>query len=83
MDRLKDDTIHVLEQVICESEGLLNVQITQDTEKEILIIEDQNHELVTYMNCKMNSVVATIRQVCKHISNKTLFSYEKGYTIGC
>lgn len=47
------------------------------------VIEDQNRELVTHMNCKMNSVGATLRQVCKHINNKTLFSYEEDYTIGC
>ena len=51
--------------------------------QEELVIEDQNHKLVTHMNCTMNSVGATIRQVCKHINNKTLFSYEEDYTIGC
>ena len=82
MDRLKDNTLRALEQVICDSENLLNVQITQDTEKEILVIEDQNLERTTIMNCNMNSVGATIRQVCKHINNRTLFSYEEDYTIG-
>lgn len=83
MDALKPWTIKALEHVICVSEGLLNVKITQDLEKEELVIEDQNHELVTHMNCCMNSVGATIRQLCKHINNKTLFSYEEDYTIGC
>ena len=83
MDALKQETIHALEQVICASEGLLNVKITQNLEKEELVIEDQNRELVTHMNCSMNSVGATLRQVCKHINNKTLFSYEEDYTIGC
>lgn len=82
MDALKDNTLRALEQVICESENLLNVQITQDVDKEELIIEDQNHELKTTMNCRFNSVGATIRQVCKHINNKTLFSYEPNYVIG-
>lgn len=82
MDALKPNTLNALEQIICDSEDLLNVQITQDLEKEILIIEDLNHELKTTMNCRFNSVGATIRQVCKHISNKTLFSYEPDYTIG-
>lgn len=82
MDALKDNTLRALEHVICVSEDLLNVQITQDLEKEILIIEDQNHELKTTMNCCLNSVGATIRQVCEHINNKTLFSYEPNYTIG-
>lgn len=83
MDALKPRTIHALEHIICVSEDLLNVKITQNLEKEELVIEDQNHELVTHMNCKMNSVGATLRQVCKHINNKTLFSYEEDYTIGC
>lgn len=83
MDVLKQETIHALEQVICASEGLLNVKITQNLEKEELVIEDKNRELVTHMNCKFNSVGATLRQICKHINNKTLFSYEEDYTIGC
>lgn len=83
MDALKQETINALEHVICVSEGLLNVKITQDLEKEELVIEDQNHELVTHMNCRMNSIGATIRQICKHINNKTLFSFaEEDYTIG-
>ena len=83
MDALKQETIDALEYIICVSEDLLNVKITQDIEKEELIIEDQNHELTTRMNCHMNSVGATIRQLCKHINNKTLFSYKEDYTIGC
>ena len=83
MDALKTETLHALEHVICMSEGLMNVKITQDVDHEELIIEDQNHELTTYMNCAMNSVGATIRQVCSHINKRTLFSYEEGYTIGC
>lgn len=83
MDALKQETIKALEHVICISEGLLNVKITQNLEKEELVIEDQNHELTTRMNCYKNSVGATIRQICKHINNKTLFSYaEEDYTIG-
>lgn len=84
MDALKQETIDALEHVICVSEGLLSVKITQDIEKEELVIKDQNHELTTHMNCRFNSVGATIRQICNHINNKTLFSYDKeGYTIGC
>ena len=83
MDALKQETINALEHVICVSEGLQNVKITQNLEKEELVIKDQNRELVTHMNCKFNSVGATLRQVCKHINNKTLFSYEEDYTIGC
>ena len=83
MDRVPDKVINALEQVICCSEGLLDVQIEQDTSKEILIIQDLNHELKTIMNCKMNSVGATIRQVCNHINKRDLFSYEPNYMIGC
>ena len=84
MDALKPCTIKALEHVICVSEGLLNVKITQDLDKEELVIEDQNHELTTHMNCRFSSVGATIRQICKHINSKTLFSYtEEDYTIGC
>ena len=83
MDALKQETIKALEHAICVSEGLLNVKITQNLEKEELVIEDQNHELTTHMNCRFNSVGATIRQICKHINNRTLFSYtEEDYTIG-
>lgn len=82
MDALKSETVHALVQVIQDAEDLSDVRITQDLEKEILVIEDQNHERTTHMNCAMNSVGATIRQVCKHINNRTLFSYEEGYIIG-
>ena len=84
MDALKQETINALEHVICVSEDLLSVKITQDLEKEELVIKDQDHELTTHMSCRFNSVGATIRQICKHINNKTLFSFaEEDYTIGC
>lgn len=82
MDRLRDSTLRALEQIVCDSEDLLNVQVTQDTEKEILVITNELSQK-TVMNCSMNSVGATIRQVCSHINKRTLFSYEEGYTIGC
>lgn len=82
MDALKDNTLRALEQVICDSENLCNVQITQDVEKEILVITNELG-CKTTMNCRFNSVGATICQVCKHINSKTLFSYEEDYTIGC
>lgn len=82
MDALKPRTIHALEQIICVSEDLLNVKITQSTVNETLVITNEFGQKTT-MNCKFNSVGATIRQVCKHINNKTLFSYEEDYTIGC
>lgn len=82
MDVLKQETIKALEHVICVSEGLLNVKITQDLEKEELIITNELGQK-TVMNCRMNSVGAIIRQICKHINNKTLFSFaEEDYTIG-
>lgn len=82
MDALKPITIRSLEHIICVSEDLLNVKITQDLEKETLTIVNEFGQKTT-MNCKFNSVGATLRQVCKHINNKTLFSYEEDYTIGC
>lgn len=82
MEALKQETIKALEQVICVSEGLLNVKITQNLEKEELVIVNEFGQK-TVMNCRMNSVGATIRQICKHINNKTLFSFaEEDHTIG-
>lgn len=83
MDALKDSTLRALEAVINDAEDLSDVRITQDLGKEILVIEAETCGFKTTMNCRMNSVGATIRQVCKHINNKTLFSYEEDYTIGC
>lgn len=82
MDALKIETIKALEQVIADYEELINIKITQDTNKEVLIIEDLNLERKTVMNCRMNSVKATIRQVAGHLYKGTLFSYDPGYTIG-
>lgn len=82
MDALKPYTIMAIEHVICVAEDLLNVKITQDLEKEELVITNELGQK-TVMNCRFNSVGATIRQICKHINNKTLFSYaEEDYTIG-
>ena len=83
MDALKQETINALEHVICVSEGLLNVKITQSSVDETLVITNELGQK-TVMNCKFNSVGATIHQICKHINNKTLFSFaEEDYTIGC
>lgn len=83
MDALKPWTIKALERVICESEDLLDVKITQNLEKEELVITNELGQK-TVMNCRFNSVDATIHQICKHINNKTLFSFtEEDYTIGC
>ena len=49
MDALKPRTIHALEHVICISEDLLNVKITQNLEKEELVIEDQDQTLLLHM----------------------------------
>lgn len=82
MDALKQETIEALEHVICISEGLLSVKITQSSVDETLVITNELGQK-TVMNCRMNSVGATIRQICRHINNKTLFSYaEEDYTIG-
>ena len=83
MDALETETLHALVQVIQDAEDLSDVRITQDLGKEVLVIEADTIGFKTTMNCRMNSVGATIRQVCKHINNRTLFSYEEGYTIGC
>ena len=80
MDALKVQTLHALEQVIGDAEDCL-CRITQDTDKEILCIENNLGQHTT-MNCRMNSVGATIRQVCNHVNKRTLFSYEPNYTIG-
>lgn len=82
MDRLKDSTLRALEVVINDAEDLSNTQISQSIIDENLLITNELGQC-TVMNCRMNSVGVTIRQVCKHINNKTLFSYEEGYTIGC
>lgn len=82
MDRLKDSTLRALEVVINDAEDLHHTQISQSTIDESLLITNELGQR-TVMNCRMNSVDATIRQVCKHINSKTLFSYEEGYTIGC
>lgn len=76
MDALKQETIKALEHVICIAEGLLNVKITQSSVDEALIITNELGQK-TVMNCHMNSVGATIHQICKHINNKTLFNSAK------
>lgn len=82
MDALKTETLHALVQVIQDAEDLSDVRITQDVCKEVLVIEADTIGFKTTMNCAMNSVGATIRQVCKHINKRDLFSYQEGYTIG-
>ena len=81
MDALRKNTVTAIETVINCAEGV-TCSITQDLEKETLTIVNEFGQKTT-MNCCMNSVGATIRQVCKHINNRTLFSYEEDYTIGC
>lgn len=82
MDRLKDSTLRALEVVINDAEDLSHTQISQSTVDEALLITNELGQR-TVMNCAMNSVGATIRQVCMHINKRTLFSYKEGYTIGC
>jgi hypothetical protein len=82
MDRLKDSTLRALEVVINDAEELSHTQVSQSVVDETLLITNELGQR-TVMNCAMNSVGATIRQVCGHINRRTLFSYEEGYTIGC
>lgn len=82
MDRLKDSTLRALEAVINDAEDLSHTQISQSTVDESLLITNELGQR-TVMNCAMNSVGATIRQVCMHINKRTLFSYKEDYTIGC
>ena len=80
MDALIRSTLSSLEQVIgCAEE--CTVSIEQDLDKECLIIRNELGQK-TIMNCRMNSVGATIRQVCNHVNKRTIFSYEEDYVIG-
>ena len=81
MDALKDSTLRALEVVINDAEDLSHTQISQSTVDETLLITNELGQR-TVMNCAMNSVGATIRQICKHINKRTLFSYEENYNIG-
>ena len=81
MDKLANRTINALQHIINCAEGV-TCNITQNLEKEELTIVNEFGQK-TVMNCRCNSVGATIRQICKHINNKTLFSYEEDYKIGC
>lgn len=80
MDALNKGVISALERVINEAEDCL-CKIEQDVDKETLTIIN-NYNQKTVMNCRMNSIGATIRQVCYHINKRDLFSYEPNYTIG-
>lgn len=82
MDKLSAKQINDLQNIICDVEEITDVNVIQDTDKEILIIEDLNCERTTIMNCACNSATATIRQVCGHLNKCTLFSYDENYTIG-
>ena len=81
MDALSKNTITAIETVINCAVGVI-CHVEQDINKEILTITNDFGQK-TRMNCCTNSVGATLRQICKHINNKTLFSYEEDYTIGC
>ncbi len=82
MDRLSLKQTDHLQNIICDVEEIINVSITQDTDKEILVIKDLNLGRTTIMNCACNSVRATIKQVCGHLNKGTLFSYDERYIIG-
>jgi len=80
MDALSRPTLISLEQIIGNAEGCI-VSIEQDLDKECLVIQNELGQKTT-MNCRMNSVGATIRQVCNHVSKRDIFSYEENYTVG-
>lgn len=82
MDRLSLKQTDHLQNIICDVEEIINVSITQDTDKEILVIKDLNFARTTIMNCACNSATATIKQVCGHLNKGTLFSYDENHTIG-
>ncbi len=81
MDALRIETLSALEHVICVAEDITACRIMQDTDKETLCIYDIDTGRKTVMNCRMNSVGATLRQVCMHINKRDLFSYEPDYVI--
>lgn len=80
MDAVNKNVLVALERVIDASEDCL-CRITQDIVKETLTI-DNNLGQKTVMNCRMNSIGATIRQICYHINKRDLFSYDPNYIIG-
>lgn len=80
MDALTRPTLSSLEQIIgCAEECIVDIE--QDINNECLIIRNELGQKTT-MNCRMNSVSATIRQVCNHVNKRTIFSYEEDYIIG-
>ena len=81
MDVINEAVLEALEQIICAAENLATVNITQDIDKEQLLISNCLGQ-ETIMECSGNSVGATIKQICGHINHKTLFRYEEGYKIG-
>lgn len=81
MDALTRPTLSSLEQIIGMAEECSSVEIEQDIDKECLVIQNELGQK-TIMNCRMNSVGATIRQVCNHVSKRDIFSYEEDYIIG-
>lgn len=80
MDALSRPTLSSLEQVIGNAEECI-VSIEQDLDKECLVIQNELGQK-TIMNCRMNSVGATIRQVCNHVNKRDIFSYADNYIIG-
>lgn len=74
MDRVPDMALQTLAVIVEASEEVRGVTIEQNTDKETLTITAPNFG-VTTMNCSMNSVGATIRQVCKHIAKRDILDY--------
>lgn len=80
MDALSRPTLSSLEQIIGCAEKC-TVSIEQDIDKEQLIIQNELGQK-TIVNCRLNSVGATIRQICGHLNKRTIFSYQDDYSIG-
>lgn len=64
MDKVPENVIQAMEQVYMAAEKT-PVGITQDTDKEILVIKTKY--TAHRMNCAMNSVSATVKQFCKEL----------------
>ena len=73
MDAVRISVIKALEEITSAVEKV-PVLITQDTEKEVLLITAPGFA-VTTMNCACNSESATIRCFCRHLDERDLLDY--------
>lgn len=74
MDMVKVSVINALKEIASAVEEV-PVTITQDTEREVLLIEAPGFA-VTTMNCACNSESATIRCFCRHLGKRDLLDYD-------